>query len=202
MRLIRTSEYRHMPWKNGGGETTEILVSPAGASLDQFDWRISMAKVASAGPFSLFPGVDRTLTVLEGKGLDLALKGRGDVRLDCGSMPFAFPADLPVEANLVEGPIEDLNVMTRRGRFTHRVVRLQADKAVTLPRDGDVMLVLVRGAGAAARTTDTNVHAGDGDTLLLTRTGSASVDIRPDAPLTLYVVDLWGSEQTRRVEGE
>jgi hypothetical protein len=46
------------------------------------------------------------------------------------------------------------------------------------------------------------VHAGDGDTLLLTRTGPASVDIRPDAPLTLYVVDLWGSEQTRRVEGE
>ena len=115
---------------------------------------------------------------------------------------MAAELDLPVAADLVEGPIEDLKVMTRRGRFPHRVARLQADKPVTLPRDGDVTLVLVRGAGAAARTADTNVHAGDGDALLLTRTGPASVDIRPDAPRTLYVVDLWGSEQTRRVEGE
>jgi environmental stress-induced protein Ves len=201
MRLIRTNEYRHMPWKNGGGETTEILVSPAGASLDQFDWRISMAKVASAGPFSLFPGVDRTLTVLAGNGLDLALAGRGSVRLDSGSAPLAFPADLPVEAHLVEGAIEDLNVMTRRGRFTHHVTRLQADSVVTLPRHGDVMLVVLRGAGAA-HTANTNVHAGDGDTLLITRTGATSIEISPDAPLMLYVVDLWGSEQTRRVEGE
>ena len=49
------------PWKNGGGCTTEIAIAPPGASLDAFEWRISLATIAASGPFSAFPGVDRTL---------------------------------------------------------------------------------------------------------------------------------------------
>ncbi|WP_431460998.1 HutD family protein, partial [Klebsiella pneumoniae] len=33
MRILRAADYRSMPWKNGGGVTTEIAVSPAGAGL-------------------------------------------------------------------------------------------------------------------------------------------------------------------------
>ncbi|MBV9975040.1 MAG: HutD family protein, partial [Hyphomicrobiales bacterium] len=61
MRVLRAGQHRRMPWKNGGGETTEIIASPEGAGLDEFDWRISMARVATDGPFSRFAGVDRTL---------------------------------------------------------------------------------------------------------------------------------------------
>ena len=68
MRILRAESYRRMPWKNGGGETTEIAVSPEGAGLDDFDWRVSMARVESSGPFSLFAGIDRTLAILEGEG--------------------------------------------------------------------------------------------------------------------------------------
>ncbi|WP_171524369.1 HutD family protein, partial [Acinetobacter baumannii] len=49
MHVIRSRDYRRMPWKNGGGETTEIIVQPTGASLDDFDWRFSMARVGSSG---------------------------------------------------------------------------------------------------------------------------------------------------------
>ena len=45
MRTLREADYRRMPWKNGGGETIEMMVSPAGASFDTFDWRVSMAYV-------------------------------------------------------------------------------------------------------------------------------------------------------------
>ena len=68
MQVLRAENYRRMPWKNGGGETTEIAVFPAGAGLDDFDWRVSMARVESSGPFSVFPGIDRTLAILEGEG--------------------------------------------------------------------------------------------------------------------------------------
>ena len=61
MRILRAPDYRVMPWKNGGGTTTEVAVSPEGAGLDHFDWRISMARVEQDGPFSTFPGIDRTL---------------------------------------------------------------------------------------------------------------------------------------------
>ena len=43
LRVIRAAECQTMPWKNGGGETTEIAVFPSGAGLDDFEWRISMA---------------------------------------------------------------------------------------------------------------------------------------------------------------
>lgn len=123
MRLIKASDYRRMPWKNGGGETAEIAVHPAGASMDDFGWRVSMATVASDGPFSLFPSIDRTLTVLEGAGIRLDVQGLPTASLDPASEPFSFAADAAASACLVQGPMIDLNVMTRRGHFAHTVRR-------------------------------------------------------------------------------
>ena len=74
-------------------------------------WRASRAD----GPFSLFPGVDRTLAILEGEGLLLDIAGRAPVELTGASAPLSFPADAPTTASLIAGPITDLNVMTRRG---------------------------------------------------------------------------------------
>ena len=55
MRILRAADYRRMPWKNGSGETVEVAVFPPGASIDDFDWRISIATVAAEnGAFSLF----------------------------------------------------------------------------------------------------------------------------------------------------
>ncbi len=75
MKLYRAHDHKRMPWKNGGGETVEIAVFPPGAGVDDFDWRISMATVASDGPFSIFPGIDRTLSILDGAGLSLKMEG-------------------------------------------------------------------------------------------------------------------------------
>ncbi len=74
--LLKAENHRRMPWKNGGGVTVEIAVHPQGASVDDFDWRVSMATVASHGPFSIFPGIDRTLSVLEGDGILLDVDGQ------------------------------------------------------------------------------------------------------------------------------
>jgi environmental stress-induced protein Ves len=135
-----------MPWKNGGGVTTEIAVFPAGAGLDDFEWRLSMANVASDGPFSSFAGVDRTLAVLEGEGIVLAVEGRPAVALTRSSPPFAFAADRPSSARLIAGPIVDLNVMTRRGRFVHRMVRLAPGTATV---GGSSLTIVFCAAGSA-----------------------------------------------------
>jgi environmental stress-induced protein Ves len=123
MRILRRENYRLTRWKNGGGETAEIAVSPDNSGLDDFDWRISMATVASDGPFSAFPGVDRTLSVLEGAGIVLEVEGNAPATLTPGSQPFSFAAGAAAGARLLDGTITDLNVMTRRGRFVHRVER-------------------------------------------------------------------------------
>lgn len=130
--ILRAATLRPVPWKNGGGVTTEYAVHPVGAGFDDFDWRISRANVASDGPFSRFPGIDRTLTVLSGAGIVLYFADRA-VRLTPRDPPFTFPGDVAVTGTLIDGPIDDLNIMTRRGRWQHRIERLTAPTAVTCP---------------------------------------------------------------------
>ena len=110
------------PWKNGGGETMELAVFPEGAGFDDFDWRVSMARVASDGPFSVFLGIDRTLTLLDGAGLALRIDHADETVLRPQSKPVSFSGDASTAARLLDGPILDLNVMTRRGRAEHRVI--------------------------------------------------------------------------------
>ena len=148
MKLLRAQDYKIVPWKNGGGRTAEIAVFPPNATMEEFDWRLSMADVASDGPFSVFPDIDRTLTLLEGEGMALEIEGRDSVVLDPASAPLAFPGDVPVMARLVGGPIRDLNVMSRRGRYTHRVERLEIDGSRTLEVTAELaVLFCVEGNG-------------------------------------------------------
>lgn len=155
-----------MPWKNGGGVTTEIAVFPEGAGLDDFEWRLSMARVASDGPFSTFPGVDRTLAVLEGEGIVLSVGERPPVTLTRASEPFAFAADAPTSARLVSGPILDFNVMSRRGRVRHRVER--AAEAAHVPAGG-VLVVFCATGGARISSGNHEAALGAHDAAILDR---------------------------------
>ncbi|WP_457092356.1 HutD/Ves family protein [Microvirga sp. P5_D2] len=125
LRVIRNGDLVRVPWKNGGGTTAEVASFPEGSTLDTFGWRISMADVASDGPFSNFPEIDRTLILVEGAGIEIEAAGASH-RLDPGSPLLSFPGDVPTQARLLSGPIRDLNVMTRRGRFGHRTALIQA----------------------------------------------------------------------------
>ncbi|MFK3781686.1 HutD family protein [Agrobacterium sp. NPDC089420] len=142
MTLLRASGYKHMPWKNGGGETVEIAVFPPEASVNDFDWRVSMATVASNGPFSIFPGIDRTLSILRGNGMALAIAGGDPLLLTAQSLPLPFPADVPVDATLPAGPITDLNVMTRRSTFRHAVQRKSGPFSGQTAADTTLVLAL------------------------------------------------------------
>jgi len=142
MKLLRASDHKRMPWKNGGGETVEITVSPDGAGLADFDWRVSMATVATDGPFSVFPGIDRTLSIIDGEGMTLFIEGREPVRLTQASDPLPFAADLPTSATLIDGTITDLNVMTRRGKLEHSIRRVGVAGLGELVFHGEVALVL------------------------------------------------------------
>lgn len=144
MRIIRAADCKVMPWKNGGGTTTEIAVAPEGASLGDFEWRISMAHVGQDGPFSSFPGIDRTLSVLTGNGIRLVFGDGETVSLDRATTPFFFAADRAVDGVLVDGAIDDLNVMSRRGRWRHRVERLSGEGS--LPASEGLLVLVARKA--------------------------------------------------------
>lgn len=109
---------RSTPWKNGGGTTQEIATWPPEAELDAFDWRVSVGTVAASGPFSVFPGMDRTIVLLDGEGMRLrSADGSVVHRLDEPHEPFAFSGDVDVDCTLIGGASSDFNVMTRRSAW-------------------------------------------------------------------------------------
>ncbi|MFD7989637.1 HutD family protein [Kitasatospora indigofera] len=120
VRVLRAAGRPATAWLNGGGVTREVAGAPEGSGLADFDWRVSLADVGQGGPFSVFPGVDRVITLVDGAGMALAVAGTEHV-LAQPYQPFAFPGDADTGCRLLGGPVVDFNVMTRRGRATAEV---------------------------------------------------------------------------------
>jgi hypothetical protein len=154
--ILRHGDYPSRPWKNGGGTTSDIVVSPPGSSLDDFDWRLSLAQVDRDGPFSRFDDVDRTLVLLSG-AMTLHEPDRR-IELVRGE-PIAFPGERPIEATLSGGSTLDLNVMTRRGRATHSVQREVFSTRVNVePSDASKILIFALEAGLRIESELLDVH--------------------------------------------
>jgi environmental stress-induced protein Ves len=108
------------PWKNGGGLSREIMTWPVGAS--DFEWRASVATIAATGPFSVFPGVERTIVVLDGGGVVLKSDDGGiDHRLEQPLRPFRFNGEKALTATLIGGESTDFNIMTKRSMWRAQV---------------------------------------------------------------------------------
>ena len=147
--LIRYQDCPSTPWKNGGGNTKQLLISPINAELTEFDYRISIASIGSNGPFSLFNGIDRQLVILEGDGVQLSIdshegakqindlganeKIQGDTdtteykQLTPINSPFCFTGETSITSQLLGSDVIDFNVMTKRGVFKAHTQRLNFD---------------------------------------------------------------------------
>ncbi|EIY5104984.1 HutD family protein [Klebsiella quasipneumoniae] len=105
------------PWKNGAGATREIIAVP---SVDApFLWRASIATLQADGPFSPFPGVDRTIVLLAGQ--PLRLRGEEIEHPLALWQPWTFPGEWELSSVGIVEPGLDFNVMTQRGRASAKV---------------------------------------------------------------------------------
>jgi environmental stress-induced protein Ves len=187
MRRIARAGYLRMPWKNGGGMTTQIAIFPEAATTENFQWRISTAEVTADGAFSEFVGIDRTLVVLEGSGIDLAVAGNRVQRIDRGSDPFSFAADAPAYARLVAGSILDLNIMTRRECYRHRARKFRDATAWTAAG----RIVVLFAASASLRIDDgfQTIRVASGDTVVFDD-HPGKLEINPATPGDYYLVEI------------
>jgi len=134
VRYLAPSDYTSMPWKNGGGRTIEIAKHPAAATLAEFAWRVSIADVGSDGPFSRFPGIDRTIVLIEGAGMRLTDGGR-EVEIRTPFVPYRFSGDDDVGCALIGGSVRDFNAMFRRGAAHGSVEIVRGGNAEIAPND-------------------------------------------------------------------
>ena len=160
LRKLGLEQYRTMLWKNGGGTTTEIAVFPAntGTSELPFTWRISVAEVEKDGPFSAYPGYDRTIMLLSGPGMMLDRGETGPaIELTRPFDPKRFAGEEAVAARLVDGPCRDLNLMTRRTESAGSlsVEYLREPRTLTPPDGGWIVAYVIDGELREARTGET-----------------------------------------------
>jgi environmental stress-induced protein Ves len=167
--VLRGAALVASPWKNGGGITREIAAEPVaagGASLDAFAWRVSVADVAQAGPFSRFPGVDRTLVLLEGAGMLLDETGaRTFTHSLTQPLDIArFAGEAAIDARLVNGATRDFNLMVRRdaARGTLEVWRDDARRSL---QARTVLLYCAQGERRISVNDETEAALAQGDTL-------------------------------------
>ncbi|MEV5783468.1 HutD family protein [Streptomyces sp. NPDC052287] len=186
VRLLAAAGHVAVRWKNGGGVTREIAAGPEGAGMDDFRWRVSLADVGADGPFSSFAEVDRTLTMVEGAGMDLTVGGEHR-RVDTPFVPRSFPGDLPTDCRLLGGPVVNLNVMWRRGEGAPPVVTVvRGGAGVAVPAGPAVLIVALDGSAEVAGLTlgryDAALLTGE-DALLRASGRTAVVRLAGRAPL-------------------
>ncbi len=172
IRILRAADRPAARWKNGGGVTREIAAGPEGSGMDDFGWRVSLAEVTAGGAFSVFPGVDRTLTLAEGAGMDLEI---GGVRrlVDRRYAPQRFPGDEPTDCRLLAGPVVNFNVMYRRGAVSADTAVVRGDLALAV-RPGESLLIVALEEGGAE--VDGSAELGPYDAVLVT--GAREVVLR------------------------
>ena len=117
--VLRAADRAPVPWKNGRGITWPIASGPADADSSDFDWRISIAEISSDGPFSSFPGIHRTIALIDGSAVELTVDGL--VHLLLPGEPFRFSGGAVTTSRQLAGPSRDLNLMTRGGGAMHFV---------------------------------------------------------------------------------
>jgi environmental stress-induced protein Ves len=120
--LIPYASLSPAPWKNGGGSTTQIAVFPPDAGFEDFDWRVSLATILDDGAFSEFPGIERTLALVDGHGMTLEVDGE-PMLLSKADPVAVFDGESRVVAKLSRGASTDFNVMTRTDRCYHQFGR-------------------------------------------------------------------------------
>ena len=132
-----------MRWANGGGLTTEIIAEP---SSTMWEWRLSVADVDAAGPFSVFPDVDRTIALLRGHGFTLSIAGdTEDVVISEPFQPFEFSGDEVTSCRLIDGAVQDLNLMTRRDSTDRRLEFIHLAPHASTEIGGMDIVVVVAG---------------------------------------------------------
>lgn len=130
LRHLTPADYTCQPWKNGRGTTTELWRLERDGQLLV---RLSRAAVVADGLFSVFPGIERNLTVLSGPGFRLTGPNL-DVRCE-PLVPVAFPGDVPVLASETNGQqSDDFNVLTARSLPKPQVFLAQNDSLAAIGR--------------------------------------------------------------------
>jgi environmental stress-induced protein Ves len=157
--IISPEEFKTIPWKNGQGSTTELVISP-GATLDGFDWRLSIAKVDQDGDFSDFSGYMRDLVLIEGQGITLqhvGIKSTETHELSSLLTVSHFDGGCKTFGQLASGPIKDFNIMVNKNTYQSRVETYLEKQTIEL-KPKEICFVFCLSGELKLKSTEDNTN--------------------------------------------
>jgi uncharacterized protein len=190
--LRRAAEHPRVPWANGGGTTREVIAMPEvgmnglqdNVAAAPWRWRLSIADVDTDGPFSVLPGVQRTIAMLHGDGFVLTVGDAEPVRIDAAFRPFRFDGAESTSCELIRGGVIDLNLM-ERGTVRMLDLRFEVVSADGCFEATDVVAVVVVAGAADVSAGPASGLAGTGpvvlqqlDALISASPGGAAISVR------------------------
>lgn len=131
MQVLRNADLPVSRWPNGAGRKADMVTGDG--------WMTGFAWIDADAPFSLLPGLDRTITLVEGPGFTLDVDGR-PLPVTDRFTPTAFDGGAVTRCR-IEGPSRVMNVMTNRTRFRHDVAIV--DRSARVDPGGCVACVVV-----------------------------------------------------------
>jgi hypothetical protein len=139
LRIIRTDELELVPWANRAGYARDIALDPSASP----GWRVSLAEISVASPFSNFPGVDRSLIVIGGR---VTLEVDGEVNVLDQYRVFKFDGGSETRVTLDRGPVRALNVMTQRALWSHSMAVIEPEVGSVMKMEESEFVMLLEGA--------------------------------------------------------
>lgn len=113
--IIKKTDLKKTPWKNGRG-MTEVIAEWAGEHLL---WKLSVATLTESAPFSEYPGYNRFLTVIEGQELLLKFESKCETGTTSNysllqGKTAHFSGDKATQGEIPKGPVKDLGLIYLR----------------------------------------------------------------------------------------
>lgn len=192
---VGPESFRRVPWKNGLGTTLELATDTPASDGLAWSWRLSLAEVPTAGPFSQYPGIDRHLACLDGAGLSLVVTEPSLARFEVprGGLGLTFPGETHVAGEPLGPGVRDANLMVRRGVYggALHLARPETlgERRAALRVRGDLVLVYAHGLAGVTVARETSVAERVPAGHLARFTGPCEIDVGPEAVAVVAV--LW-----------
>ena len=137
--IISSEQFKQVPWKNGKGITTELVVKQ-NESSSEFLWRISIAPMNTSGTFSDFSGYMRHLVLLKGNHLELNHHENGVQKLTSPLSVASFDGANTTFGLLNFGSVQNFNVMVRKENYKAHVHTYHSETSLKLKGTADTFL--------------------------------------------------------------
>lgn len=145
VRRIKLEQHEKVPWLNGRGLSWNIAmdINHPDCETGQFGWRFATAKIDHSGAFSTYNNVDRIITLVRGNGFLLKWGESQNAKLTASKIgdPKLFPGDADTHCELIDGPVQVLNLMVDRDLWRAEGNTRTSGQALELTLLADVILL-------------------------------------------------------------